>query len=579
MNIQELLKFQIMSKMTTGQQSNEENDTTAFLYTLGLQCLTFAMIGMIDETSKRIPEILSFLKKKYLDTPLSLTFIENKDANLSDTSLKLSQRSHVSHLQLMRTYDSSRQAETVKMNELVDAVIDQISRLPNVPSMMLNSRAQFLVNYLESSLQLTDDIFVRVDRIEIEDTGVVKEIHLTLSSNTLTATDLADHVKELYKAYRVNLDNSLGNKIYFFNQTLPKPMGDMRGAPGGGTGRSFEQEKKNKIVYDILNAPKHLSFTMMPFHSNKTFDNICGTEARKVHERVDFFLKNKEWYAKKGIPYQLGILLSGVPGSGKTSILRAVATKTRRHIINVNFSEIKTVTQMRDLFFSQEITVEDGDKKQVIMNIPHDKRLYVLEELDAVGDLLHERLFKDETKLPVVPDQLTLGEVLSIIDGTIEFPGRIIIMTSNYPEKLDKALIRPGRIDLALNFGCANQETIHEMYQLYFDRPLQYEYALPTNLTPAELSFILFSHFNTRDDDRVVQDMVTKSEENSRQEQLEQEKLERIQLEKRLVQEEVARKQNEKNDLREKMMTQMAQMEREKEKEKVVHIDSDSDGM
>jgi len=64
----------------------------------------------------------------------------------------------------------------------------------------------------------------------------------------------------------------------------------------------------------ISTAPKQLSFIKSPFHSNKTFANIFGPEVKEVYERVSFFLKNKDWYDSRGIPYQLGLLLSGIPG-------------------------------------------------------------------------------------------------------------------------------------------------------------------------------------------------------------------------------------------------------------------------
>ena len=41
-----------------------------------------------------------------------------------------------------------------------------------------------------------------------------------------------------------------------------------------------------------------------------------------------------------------------------------------------------------------------------------------------------------------------------VLDGVVDSPGRIVVMTSNHPEKLDPALIRPGRVNLKLNLGC-----------------------------------------------------------------------------------------------------------------------------
>ena len=101
-------------------------------------------------------------------------------------------------------------------------------------------------------------------------------------------------------------------------------------------------------------------------------------------------------------------------------------------------------------------------------------------------------------------------EILTVLDGTMEIPGRIVVMTSNHPEVLDKALIRPGRIDVAVKFGYASRDLIMEMYRGYYDRefPISFSNLLPDNcLTPAEIGQILFRHFDANGDiEKVIED-------------------------------------------------------------------------
>lgn len=97
-------------------------------------------------------------------------------------------------------------------------------------------------------------------------------------------------------------------------------------------------------------------------------------------------------------------------------------------------------------------------------------------------------------------DILDLSSVLNILDGTLETPGRIIILTSNYPEKLDQALIRPGRIDLILEFKKANHQIIREMYECYLEcKPDETELLKIEEYkwSPAEVAQILFKNYNT----------------------------------------------------------------------------------
>jgi hypothetical protein len=102
------------------------------------------------------------------------------------------------------------------------------------------------------------------------------------------------------------------------------------------------------------------------------------------------------------------------------------------------------------------------------------------------------------------PNKLTLSCLLNLLDGVLETPGRILIMTSNYPGTLDKALIRPGRIDLITEFERCNHATVQEFIETFYDVQLtdaerqQLENETTEYMyTPAELSKILFECFES----------------------------------------------------------------------------------
>ena len=97
-------------------------------------------------------------------------------------------------------------------------------------------------------------------------------------------------------------------------------------------------------------------------------------------------------------------------------------------------------------------------------------------------------------------EQLTLSYMLNILDGILETPGRILIMTSNYPEKLDKALIRPGRIDINLEIGFCDENMILEMFSFFFNKEIKNkEFKINNNITPAQLNKILLDNFNNHE--------------------------------------------------------------------------------
>lgn len=276
------------------------------------------------------------------------------------------------------------------------------------------------------------------------------------------------------------------------------------------------------------------------FDSGKSFDNIFFPQKDSIVKRIDFFTKNKEWYRKRGVPHTLGFMFHGKPGCGKTSTIKAIANYTKRHIVSVPLSKIDSCKELLRVFYNSRI-----NDKYIHLH----KRLYVLEDIDAddlkniVADRKKEKsdssddmgwgLFDDEKDdekeinaanillknmignkkgkskqggmLDMMTSKLTLAGILEVLDGVMEMDGRMLVMTTNYPERLDEALIRPGRIDVKIDFGKCTNKCLVQMYEHFFEDhhlsdlwPTNFDKcSLPTDRwTPAEASQILLSHTN-----------------------------------------------------------------------------------
>lgn len=94
---------------------------------------------------------------------------------------------------------------------------------------------------------------------------------------------------------------------------------------------------------------------------------------------------------------------------------------------------------MRNLFYTDEITVNINNEQTNTLKIPIEKRLYILEEIDAINDIVKQRdAYQRDThqRDDKCEEKLTLGEILTVFDGILEIPGRIIIITSNHPENI-----------------------------------------------------------------------------------------------------------------------------------------------
>ena len=73
-------------------------------------------------------------------------------------------------------------------------------------------------------------------------------------------------------------------------------------------------------------------------------------------------------------------------------------------------------------------------------------------------------------------DKITLGNFLETLDGCMECPGRIIIFTTNNANKIDPALLRPGRIDINIKFKKCSNKIIQEMYKFFFNKDIEIEF-------------------------------------------------------------------------------------------------------
>jgi len=242
-------------------------------------------------------------------------------------------------------------------------------------------------------------------------------------------------------------------------------------------------------------------FECIPFKSTKTFDNMFFPQKENLKQRLDFFQNNRAHYDRLGIPYTLGMMFHGQPGTGKTSVIKAIANYTGRHLIIVPMDKVTTVDHLKQLFIMEELNQ---------LNISIEKRLYCFEEIDCGKwkDIVKSRKLtasKPETHHKDTEDHLiqlidtlrddkdkkkskatthatpsspiTLGDLLEILDGILETPGRMIVMTSNHPEEIDEALLRPGRIDMNIEFKKMTRQDIKSMYELWFQEPMpQYVY-------------------------------------------------------------------------------------------------------
>ena len=169
-------------------------------------------------------------------------------------------------------------------------------------------------------------------------------------------------------------------------------------------------------------------------------DNIPNT----ILEDMKKFLNKdtEKEYRKFGMPYKKNYLFEGIPGTGKSSLIYALASELDLDLCIFNFTPKTT----------------DGVMAKAITRIPQDCIL-VLEDIDV---LYEGRKRKNDNICPV-----SFSGLLNVLDGLAHHDKLITIMTTNFKCNLDKALKRRGRIDRIVNFKYANKKQIENMYNTF----------------------------------------------------------------------------------------------------------------
>lgn len=170
---------------------------------------------------------------------------------------------------------------------------------------------------------------------------------------------------------------------------------------------------------------------------------LAGGLYGKVADDLRAFRTGQAWYADHGVPWRRGYLLEGPPGNGKTSLVAALASEFRANV----------------RVLALGVGMSDSRLHGLMAGVPA-MDLVLLEDVDAA--------FAGRAKGEGTGDALTFSGLLNAIDGIGSKEGRVLFMTTNHPDKLDPALVRPGRVDMRVTIGNATPEQCEAMYNRFF---------------------------------------------------------------------------------------------------------------
>ncbi|XP_059623594.1 AAA-ATPase At5g17750-like [Cornus florida] len=248
--------------------------------------------------------------------------------------------------------------------------------------------------------------------------------------------------------------------------------------------KAIKDEKKVVKLHTLSLHHGPMMWDSINLQHPSTFDTLAmDPDSKKaVIDDLDRFVERKEFYKKVGKAWKRGYLLYGPPGTGKSSLIAAMANYLKFDVYDLQLMNLRGDSNLR------KILLGTGNKS-----------ILVIEDIDCSVELPDRHLIMPvgfEQRKP--NPQFTLSGLLNFIDGLWSSCGdeRIIIFTANNKEKLDPALLRPGRMDMHIHmsyctfhgfrFLASNYLDIHGCgHRLY---PQIEDLMVTTNVTPAEVA-------------------------------------------------------------------------------------------
>jgi DNA replication protein DnaC len=231
-----------------------------------------------------------------------------------------------------------------------------------------------------------------------------------------------------------------------------------------------------KLFKNLYMSCEKTGYTLIRSTVNirKNYQNVFLTEKnhRTIINIINEWDKNKIAQLNQGIPNKIAFFLTGSPGSGKTSLIYAIANETKRNIASINMQDFtnKAFLCLMSNVENQVVVFDDIDSYKFVQkrNSINDDNS---EEIDNFKMIMASPSSdKKDLLLSKFKKEMTLDIFLEVLDGYNYLNGCIVIFTSNHPELLDPAVTRPGRMDHNINFGLCDEYQFRNIFKYFLGK-------------------------------------------------------------------------------------------------------------
>lgn len=292
--------------------------------------------------------------------------------------------------------------------------------------------------------------------------------YLSLDGKFHRRWDDDDNSEPLTKTYVIGA--GYGTHFFFYKKRL------FWFSKGTLQSSGSEKEKQNIIIKTLGRNQKPLialveDFAVKPKETDISIYNFKDewNEISRVNKRplesvilrkdikdalvnnLQYFYDNREWYVKRGLSYKQTYILHGLPGTGKSSTIKALASHFKKNICIID------ITTMSNMMF-----------EKAMASVPKNS-IVLIEDFDSCRALHSREDENDNTNgMAELMEVLSLSKVLNVLDGVVSLDDTVVFLTTNHLDKIDQAMTRKGRVDYIYEIPYLEDAEVKEYITLMY---------------------------------------------------------------------------------------------------------------